>query len=696
MRAFPGNGTAWARRLIGLAMLAPASGAQAQDAGYSRFVQCFETARAGGDQTGMERAVRDVPGGAVVHFQHLCLEHRRRASDDAAAVMAALEAAFGRVHGSVSGLEAVAQFCRDLTPESEALLHEREAELLQCLAARRTLSGASDPGQWQGVRDRIVAVARAFEQIGDLRQAADAWAHVGMVCHDMPGRSEADDRWAFSAIARFVELRDKWGLRDAVYEQNLRFVESLRALHAEAAASVGQVLAQSLGAAAPERICDLHFAVEETPEPGCSFRSGPVPVLWAEVELRGEDPAPLSLSPPGALRLMRLGAQRFGVSAGDALRPGADAVTPVHASSRPAASLLRLGVAGQPYAMWFYLGHEREPFMQAELNLTPDRERAIVFYRSAASWVARIEGQVVTFYDDNCDGRLFTPDPYACGVRVRTLGDGGEHGTLVPTHDSMRVGRGPRVPFSAVTRIGSTWYLLRAVGDRLGVRPLDSARLKVGRVALKWSGKGGAAPELLIVHGTKGIAGAAFDVAAGAPIEVPAGEYELGFGRIAVGRGAGVQTADVFRGDSPPFEVRANQTFALEMGAPFHVDFARGGRGEDLEIDVSTLRVLDRRGAVYAHLHGAVLSPSVVVAPRPDGRGAKAIGRLVPVVDADHAMAMANRLPGLARWSIAFPVPQGDTRGDHVFQRRLGAAALLVGLRQDRHPLFGAMPPVFK
>ena len=143
---------------------------------------------------------------------------------------------------------------------------------------------------------------------------------------------------------------------------------------------------------------------------------------------------------------------------------------------------------------------------------------------------------------------------------------------------------------------------------------------------------------------------------------------------------------------------RVGQVDDLEMGAPFHIDFELEGGETQIAIDSSKFRVLDTSRAQYAMLHGAVLAPDVVASPNPDGRGARVYGGFTPVVDPELALVFAARSPLLDLTAIAFPRPkqsQGQS-GDLVLRLELPATGMVVGLRQDRHPLFGKLEPVFK
>ena len=103
-----------------------------------------------------------------------------------------------------------------------------------------------------------------------------------------------------------------------------------------------------------------------------------------------------------------------------------------------------------------------------------------------------------------------------------------------------------------------------------------------------------------------------FDVAGGKPVEVPAGMYEVIFGRVLTGKGARTQMATIYRGDSEPFEVKAGEEFDLEMGSPFRLDYEREEDGGDVLIHGAKIRLLDKSGAQFSNLQGAGMELEVV------------------------------------------------------------------------------------
>src|SRR5262249_43140715 len=151
----------------------------------------------------------------------------------------------------------------------------------------------------------------------------------------------------------------------------------------------------------------------------------------------------------------------------------------------------------------------------------------------------------------------------------------------------------------------------------------------------------------LCIHGSGDFKTASFDVASGKEIEVPGGEYSVIFGRIVQGKGARAQLGTIYRGDSKPFLVEAGKTFELKMGAPFKLDFDRGGTGTDAEIDATHIRLQESSGCVIAELHGLSIYPELLASRMADGKGAKPINKFVRFTDSELLGTTANKYPDI-------------------------------------------------
>ena len=204
------------------------------------------------------------------------------------------------------------------------------------------------------------------------------------------------------------------------------------------------------------------------------------------------------------------------------------------------------------------------------------------------------------------------------------------------------------------------------------------------------SGPKPSAPAQLVVQGAGDTKTAFFDVAGGKEVEVPAGNYTVILGRIVVGKGARAQLATIYQGTSAAFTVEAGKVFELKMGAPFTLQFERGG-DENSTIDALKVLVREASGCVLTELHGLAVAPEVLAAKAEDGKGAKVVGKFVRFTDAEllnKATAKHNKLGLLC---ATFPMPEGYRDGEMVLKVKMPGSGWKMRLSMKKHPLF---PPL--
>jgi hypothetical protein len=306
-------------------------------------------------------------------------------------------------------------------------------------------------------------------------------------------------------------------------------------------------------------------------------------------------------------------------------------------------------------------------------------------------------GEPVVFYDDSADGLPCTTETWKREMKVHTLGE--PEGTLVPELDSMRVGKGARVPFSEFAFIGGRWVHMHAIFSassmKVGMKPLNSEWFKTGKVRLKWDGPPPTRPDQLVIQGRGTLATAFFDVVSGKEVDVPAGEYEICTGRIVEGKGARVQMALIAKGKSPVFKVEEGKTFELKMGAPFRIDFERGGSGGEAVVDAAKISLHEHSGALLGNLFNMVLVPEVLAAKTADGKGARPVGKFIKMTDAEIINKAAAKYEKLGRNVAALPLPE-DSRDGHLELKVKVPADQKIGLSVKQHPLFGKLESDFK
>jgi hypothetical protein len=205
---------------------------------------------------------------------------------------------------------------------------------------------------------------------------------------------------------------------------------------------------------------------------------------------------------------------------------------------------------------------------------------------------------------------------------------------------------------------------------------------------LTWNGPKPTAPVQLVVQGVGDYATALFDVAGGKEVELPAGEYQVVWGRMLIGKAPRVQTATIHRGNSKPFTVEAGKTFELKMGGPFELVWNRRG-DETVSIDALKILLAESSGCVFTEWHGANLACEVLAAKDADGKGAKVVGKFVRFADPELVSKAASAHNQLGLLTASFPMPEGYKSGELKLQVKLPAAGMKLSLQIKKHPLFG-------
>jgi hypothetical protein len=418
-------------------------------------------------------------------------------------------------------------------------------------------------------------------------------------------------------------------------------------------------------------------------------KGGPVPPFWwmastTKVGTSGK----LGWFRAKDLHLHRTAAAKFAIGFDPT---DAKDATEVDATTKGKVSTIWLDAEKKrPYAMVFWVGSDRQFVNEAECNVAPGDEVANVYYRSAASWKAQVGADTVTLYDDSCDGNPGGAKPYDAEFRSPLVGEhDADKATLAPLFDSMRVGKGPRVPYSEFVKLSTGWvHLAKQNGDAVAMRPLNPEYFKAGKVKLTWNGPKPTAPVQLVVQGSGDFAAALFDVAGGKEVELPAGDYQVVWGRMLIGKAPRVQAATIQAGTSKPFTVEAGKTFELKMGGPFELAWNR--RGDDTAtIDALKILLKESSGCVFAEWHGVNLACEVLAAKEADGKGAKVVGKFVRFADPELVNKAATAHNQIGLLAASFPMPEGYKGGELKLQVKLPAPGMKLSLQIKKHPLFG-------
>jgi hypothetical protein len=693
-------------RSIVVLLLALAATAPAQS--YAQFVADMQKAQQFKDDKLLDRSLRTNVRHALGLYYGLARDWRNaspEASDKARAQMDVLLAAWKRVFDTGT-LEKIERFyaSADATVLKQLDTNQSALEVsMRNLAAAREAKRRPD---LDAVKDMFWKLADTYEKIGHALYAAEAWESVASALTSLPDITVQERRDAVFALERYKSLRESWEFTDEpVYKQNIAWLNHTKAdlESAEKLAKAREEKGVSGDARgpeavvdpnAPEIVADLRFEPMKNEIQDCFIQGGPVMPNWQVVELKDETAKQLAYFQGTPLYAVRLDGKYY-------LSPSADGAaekgTVVNPSAKPKPSTFWLDEQKtKPYAMWLFVGSDKEPYMGMEQNLQPTQDRALMYYKSAASYKAEVAGEDVVLYDSNGDGRLMLPDPYAFGLTLPTVTIG--ETKPVPGYDSMQIGkRGPIQPFSGYAKLGDQWYHLRPAkeGAAISARPVIAEFFKTGTLQLKWTGPKSTNLQCLVVRGEGELSVAAFNLAGGKPVEVPAGVYVIDYGRIGEAKGGVWMTADVLRGQSQLISVKPGEATAISVGAPFRFEFEKTSSGADIEINTHKIQIFGVAGEQYAHLNGCVPEIDVLFARDEKGRGAKSIGTLAQVPDAEVASKLNTEFPTIGYYCPMFPVVKG-AKDKFNLLRFTAPGDGLVGLRANKAKLFGKIESAFK
>lgn len=675
--------------------------------GYAQFVADFQKSQNFKDDKLLDRAMQAHTRYALAFYYGLAREWRNgtpEAADKARAQMDVMLASWKRVFKTAT-LDKIERYYASADSSilkqldtNQSALELTQRNLAAAAAAKRRLD-------LEAVRETLWKLADSYEKLGHAFYAAEAWESVAFALSKMPDVTLQERMDTVFALERYKSLRESWEFtEEGVYKANISWLNHTKDELASAEKLAADRAAKGVDGDAsgpeavidpkvPEIVADLHFEPMKSDIQDCFIQGGLVMPNWQVVELLEEAPKQLAYFQASPLYGARVGGKYY-LSPSEAV---ADSGTQVHPSGKPKPSQFWLDEQKtKPYAMWLFVGGDKEPFMGLEQNLQPDAKRALMYYKSAASFKAEINGEDVILYDSNADGRLMEPDPYTFGLRVPTVSLGDL--TAVPAYDCMQIGkRGQVQPFSAYAKIGDKWFHLRSAkeGAAIGARQVIPDFFKTGTLQMKWTGPKSTTVQCLVVRGEGQLAIAAFNLAAGKPVEVPAGNYVIDFGRIAEAKGGVWATADIFRGSTEVIAVKPDEAKVISVGAPFRFEFEKTTSGADVEINTHKIKVYGVAGEQYAHLNGSVPEIDVAFARDEKGRGAKSIGTLIPVGDAETATKLNTEFRDIGYYCPMFPIVKG-VKDKLTLLRFTPPGTGFVGMRANKAKLFGKLESAWK
>ena len=657
------------------------------------------------DERAIDKAVKRAPGLAAEYYEELYWE-KDAGRPEAAAKCVALQASWRRSFEDSDTLEQLDRWCSGATPQVRQVVTNARNGAYKVWGHYTDVVTKGDvQADYELALQQMMEVARNVESVGHNLEIASVWNLAAVIASKIPAKTLAHRRDAVFATEQFLAARKAWNFTfDVHYIRSAEWVKNEKAKLETEAKNEDKRKAEGYDPDAkgvdslvmPNAVEQKHALTFE-PLPGWEDRdygskTSPVPAFWwmASTTTVGSN-RKLDWFHARDLYLLRTGASKFAIG-GDPT----DAKSAVEVDVSPKGKVSTFWLDAdrkRPYAMVFWIGSDRELVNESEQNLAPNDDVANVYYRSASSWKAAIGPDTVTLYDDSADGVPGGADPWGKEFHVPTFGAHDvEKGTPAPLLDSMRVGKGPRVPFSEFVKLSTGWvHLRKGPGDDVGVRPLNPEYVKSGKVKLVWSGPKPSAPVQLVVQGEGDYRTAFFDVAGGKEVELPAADYRVIWGRLQNGKGARVQLATLLGGESKPFTVEAGKTLELKMGAPFVLQWARRG---DATVSIDALKILvsESSGCVLSEWHGSNLACDVLAAKAADGKGSKPVGKFERFTDPELVNEAAKRHNNIGVLCACFPMPDGYRNGELVLSGiKLPADGMKVMLHAKKHPLFGEL-----
>jgi len=646
---------------------------------------------------------------AALYFEELYSQKLGGNTENDAKVDA-LKASWERCFEKGQTLEKLQRWCDGMQTTTYATLQKGRSSSARLWEFAVGLQAATR-GEHVKVMQQFFELARAAESLGHNIEAAELWGLAAVVGNKIPDKTLEDRKEALFATQQFLDRRKDWEFTfDAIYVQSNEFAKAEKARIADAEKAGDKRKTEGydpdakgidalLVVGAKDDAHTLQYEAQVAWENELDYgpKNGPVPALWWQAQtLKEGSSAKLAWFRARDIHMVRTGAQKFAMTI-DPADPKKAIELDVGQKGKPTTFFLDADKK-VPYTMFFWAGSDKEKVGEADHNLMASTEVANVYYRSAASWKTTIGTELLTLYDDNANGTPCDADVMEPPFKTHTVGDhdGPDSGTVVPLFDSMRIGKGPRMPYSEFVKLAGGWFHLRKTkADEIALRPLNPEYYKVGKVKLVWSGPKPSAPVQLVLRGSGDYKTAYFDVAGGKEVELPAGQWTVIFGRIIIGKGARTQMATIYQGKSEPLIVEPGKVMELKMGAPFSIQWTRRG-DENTTIDALQILLREASGCILTDLHGMGLAPEVFAAKAEDGKGAKLQGKFVHFTDPELVNQASKKHVNLGLQTAFFPMPEGYRSGEMSLKVKLATAGMKLQLLMKKHALFGELKSVWQ
>jgi len=688
----------------------------------SSFINQYLDAKKVNDKKKMLDAFKRYPNEAIRHFAGVADQYLVTGKSEFYDQVVELKDLWSQCWTS-KVLQKVEDFRAGLDNETRRLIERLRTKQRQIWSEFNQAKDNKDKEALAEIVKKSLDLSAKWEKVGDMFAAADNYRNTTAYMNAAYGaRSEDAIKKIIGALEKYTYYRQQldW-TKDREYGQNDEWLKSLkRRLETkrkkEEAAAAGEAKKKAEEGANDKYAAGskwekyvMKISALKKPTEGMHYYTSSDPTTWLWFNLEGEAPTELKRFKDGKITFIRLGANKFGYMIDPSKRDQAKLFKPNGTRGPVWIEYEKDGEICE-YPFFFYLPSQQESVGGQTMNLAPTwsgtKKRALVYVRSASMLFAEADGHKLTFFDDNCNG-VVGEDPQTGGIMDARMGVKIDKQAAHVTFDSMQVDREHRLrPFSRYVKLGDDWYRLRVSGNNetLRYRKLDPAAMKIGKVALKWSGRSKTKPDNLVISEQGLYKYATFDIAkAGSKgIEVPAGEYKIFYGRIINGKGPRSMDAVIQQGDMPTIKVEHGKTTTLEMGAPFHIEYEMTRDGRKATVDSSTFWVKGKAGEKYCLIANEILEPQLMISKKNTAKSGKVVGewrRLGGPDEIDElGKALGNKAPLL--YAIFLPInAQSGKKPTFEVSAELppaGKGTYYIGVGQRKHKLFGSLLPIWK
>jgi hypothetical protein len=248
-----------------------------------------------------------------------------------------------------------------------------------------------------------------------------------------------------------------------------------------------------------------------------------------------------------------------------------------------------------PYYFQLELADNETIYGQSVQN-APNKERALVRYRTACRLEGQFQGKKWTLIDDNDSGQfgdvVQRSDPFASDQRFS-----------MP--DTLYIGGFDHpIPFSEYMIDGDQVYQMR-INEETYALETQTAATGRGTISLDWAGP--LKPECLIVVGLDDRRNTCYDLMTQPKTPVVAGRYRLAYGILSLGKGEKAQRCLILPGKSESLDIQDGLEKEFHFGAPFGIEFSIRSDKEEVMVVGTSVRVVGRGKEVYTRFSDLLL-----------------------------------------------------------------------------------------